>query len=193
MSNPESTSIPYGYCHCGCGQKTTIPAKTSTKLNRFKGVPMRYVRGHNPIDQSYKSKPRIEVQYHEEDRGHETPCWISSHKGTDSGHVQLRRNGKPIAAHRYFYEREYGPIEPGMQLHHLCDQPPCVRPSHLQPLTPAEHAHTKKNVKLSMEAACEMRTLYASDEWSYSKLAKRYGISIANCYQTVQGRRWKQS
>lgn len=189
MSTPDS-SAPFGYCQCGCGQKTTIPKKSNTKMNRFKGVPMRYVRGHNPIDQSYKSKPRLKTEYSEEARGYKTPCWIWSGKPTDSGHGQIRRNGKLIGVHRYYYERENGPIAPGLHLHHLCEQPSCIRPSHLQPLTPAEHAHTKKNTKLTVEKVREMRTLYASGEWSYSRLARRYDVSVRACFQAVKGERW---
>lgn len=46
---PHDTTqdIPYGYCKCGCGQKTTIPTKTSRKLGRIKGQPMHYIRGHS--------------------------------------------------------------------------------------------------------------------------------------------------
>jgi len=39
--------IPYGYCHCGCGQKTKIAKKTRSKDGVFKGQPLRYINGHN--------------------------------------------------------------------------------------------------------------------------------------------------
>lgn len=35
-------------CACGCGLPTTIPTRTISCRGRFKGVPMRYLRGHNP-------------------------------------------------------------------------------------------------------------------------------------------------
>lgn len=47
---PDSTrDIQYGYCHCGCGQKTTIPQETHRGMGRVAGQPMRYVSGHNRI------------------------------------------------------------------------------------------------------------------------------------------------
>ena len=46
--------IPYGYCHCGCGQKTKIAPKTSRHHGWIKGEPKRFINGHNarkyPID-----------------------------------------------------------------------------------------------------------------------------------------------
>lgn len=34
-----SNEIPYGYCHCGCGQKTRISDKNITRLGWVKGQP----------------------------------------------------------------------------------------------------------------------------------------------------------
>lgn len=45
--NDTTNDIPYGFCHCGCGRKTTIPAETSRKDGRIKGEPMRFIRGHS--------------------------------------------------------------------------------------------------------------------------------------------------
>lgn len=41
------TSIPYGYCHCGCGQKTKISPRTSRFHGYVRGEPRQYVKGHN--------------------------------------------------------------------------------------------------------------------------------------------------
>ncbi len=43
----EQPNIPYGYCHCGCGQKTKIIRLTSNEHGRVAGEPHRFVRGHN--------------------------------------------------------------------------------------------------------------------------------------------------
>ena len=58
------SSIPFGYCHCNCGGKTTVPTKTHRRHGRIKGVPMAYISGHNrsvpPIDadRPHKDKRR---------------------------------------------------------------------------------------------------------------------------------------
>jgi AP2 domain len=40
-------NIPYGYCHCGCGQKTELATKNHTAKGFVKGKPHKYVRGHH--------------------------------------------------------------------------------------------------------------------------------------------------
>jgi hypothetical protein len=43
---PENTG--YGYCHCGCGQKTRLARQNDTKRGTIKGQPVRFVKGHSP-------------------------------------------------------------------------------------------------------------------------------------------------
>lgn len=50
----STNAIPYGYCHCGCGEKTSVPTYTHRTHNIIKGIPSKYVSGHNrsmpPLD-----------------------------------------------------------------------------------------------------------------------------------------------
>lgn len=41
-----ANKTPYGYCHCGCGQKTPICTHTRIKQGLKKGEPTRFIRGH---------------------------------------------------------------------------------------------------------------------------------------------------
>ena len=45
---PEKSTqeIPYGYCRCGCGEKTNLAPQTWKKAGWIKGNPLRYIRGH---------------------------------------------------------------------------------------------------------------------------------------------------
>jgi hypothetical protein len=43
---PPVETIPYGYCHCNCGQKTQISKYTQRKKGWIKGEPRRFVNGH---------------------------------------------------------------------------------------------------------------------------------------------------
>lgn len=43
----EENEIPYGYCHCGCGQKTEICSKTWTEIGWKKGEPKKWIKGHH--------------------------------------------------------------------------------------------------------------------------------------------------
>jgi len=42
-----SCDIPFGYCHCGCGEKTTIARQKITKRGIIAGFPISYKRGHH--------------------------------------------------------------------------------------------------------------------------------------------------
>lgn len=49
MTEQDSTNIvpPFGYCECGCGQKTNIAPCSNRRYGHVKGEPVRFVRGHN--------------------------------------------------------------------------------------------------------------------------------------------------
>ena len=49
MHHDDTTpdTIPYGYCHCGCGQRTKISPRTDTTWGYVRGEPRRYMVGHN--------------------------------------------------------------------------------------------------------------------------------------------------
>lgn len=46
-TRPEGSRIPYGYCQCGCGQKTNIADRTRPSHKTIKGEPLRYIDGHH--------------------------------------------------------------------------------------------------------------------------------------------------
>lgn len=55
------------------------------------------------------------------------------------GHGRIQVKGRQIAAHRVNYERLVGPIPAGLHLDHLCRNPSCINPAHLEPVTPGEN------------------------------------------------------
>lgn len=46
-TNESTNEIPYGYCHCGCGQKTKIATQSHTRSGQVRGQPMTYLKGHH--------------------------------------------------------------------------------------------------------------------------------------------------
>jgi hypothetical protein len=44
--DPNCT-IPFGFCHCGCGQKTNIAPNSDTKSYWIKGLPIPFLLGHH--------------------------------------------------------------------------------------------------------------------------------------------------
>lgn len=62
-------------------------------------------------------------------------CWEWQGVRTTGGYGRFDIDGRTVAAHRYAYESRVGPIPPRLVIDHLCRNPPCVRPDHLEPVT----------------------------------------------------------
>lgn len=56
------------------------------------------------------------------------------------GYGQIWWQGKMRSVHRVAYELLVGPIDDGLHIDHLCRFPACVRPDHLEAVTPRENA-----------------------------------------------------
>jgi hypothetical protein len=117
---PHDQTIPYGFCHCGCGGRTTVANKTSTRDGTVKGRPNLYLSHHHQW-----AGPR----YAEEDRGYKTPCWIWQ-GGLNSG---------GYGPHVKFWKQKNGPIPKGLEPDHLCRVRPCINPDHMELVTRREN------------------------------------------------------
>lgn len=62
-------------------------------------------------------------------------CWEWQGPRSPFGYGQFSIEGRNIAAHRYAYEERVGSIPPRLVLDHLCRNPPCVKPDHLEAVT----------------------------------------------------------
>lgn len=104
-------------------------------------------RQHDPLIGSRpKGPPRIPLhdrfwQYAKADG---SGCWIW-HGGCGRAGYGLVRADQTVGeqgtrpAHRMAYELVKGPIPEGLQIDHLCRNPPCVNPDHLEVVTPREN------------------------------------------------------
>lgn len=131
------SDIPVGLCQCGCGQTTTIPKKTARPHQRFKGVPVRFVKGHGVrILRNLPNMRSLEERIWERVEKTET-CWIwqGATRRPGYGVITIAKDagGRPIqqAVHRLVYTWHKGPIPPGYGVLHHCDRPRCVHPDHL--------------------------------------------------------------
>lgn len=62
-------------------------------------------------------------------------CWLWQAGVNNYGYGQLLVNGQHIYAHRFSYELLRETIPDGLELDHLCHEPSCVNPDHLEPVT----------------------------------------------------------
>jgi hypothetical protein len=149
-------------CKCGCGAE----------------VRRDYVNGHNRRFTPY--------DYLEEDRGHDTPCWIWQRAVNNRGYGLLRRGGRQFPAHRWYYIERFGEVPEGLELDHLCRQRTCVRPEHMEPVTPEVNRQRGKNAKLT---PAMVRQIRASPLPSRA-LAPTLGVSHTAVDDVRSGRRW---
>lgn len=68
-----------------------------------------------------------------------TGCWLWTACLDKDGYGFFSDGVRQRHAHRFAYEFFVGPIQPGLQLDHLCRQPRCVNPAHLEPVTGREN------------------------------------------------------
>ena len=72
--------IPYGYCHCGCGEKTAIAVCSNKSRGHVRGEPLRFCHGHNS---------RVENPYRRQGPDYvvsESGCWEWQHACAPNGY-----------------------------------------------------------------------------------------------------------
>ena len=189
-------TIPYGFCHCGCGRKTNIATENSKEGHYLRGEPRRFLAGHShriieTIEQRFWSK----VQ-----KGHSpNDCWKWASGKTKDGYGTIGRHKGNIYVHRYSYELHYGPIPEGMLVCHHCDFPECSNPKHLWLGTHADNVQDKMNKgrhnsggrKITEKDVREIRKLYVSRRVTYQFLADKYSVSLECARRVVLRITWK--
>lgn len=192
--NDTTNEVPYGYCHCGCGQLTKLAPYSSKRLGWIKDEPIRYINGHY-------SPPANERFWAKVDKSGE--CWEWTGTRQYSGYGVLRIHGKSIRAHRFAWELENGPIPPGMVVMHICDNPRCVRHSHLKLGTQIENVGdrgsknrqsrgaTNSRAKLTEADVTEIRRRFAHEHITKESLAADYGVDGSTIGAIVLRKTWR--
>lgn len=116
---------------------------------------------------------------------------------------------KGVYAHRLAYELEVGAIPVRLLVCHHCDNPPCVRPSHLYAGTKSDNGkdawargqqtvcYLRRKVgsevnsaKLTESAVREIRRSYGDGEFDQESLARLYGVSGTEISLIINRKRW---
>lgn len=172
-------------CKCGCGQETKLSNRTRSKHGQFKGLPLKFIYGHNRRGcvggvTNYKDAYVIEKQ---------SGCWIwkGSRWGRNKSYGRVGFNYKRICAHRFYYKKLKGDIPQGMKLDHLCRNTLCVNPEHLEPVTNAINVQRGNSAKLSMLKATAIR----NSQLTTRELSKQYGVSIQCIRFVLNNKTWR--
>lgn len=118
-------------------------------------------------------------------------CWPWTGAISDTGYGVFSENSRFFRPHRRAYEFTNGPIPPGLEICHTCDNPPCCNPAHLEALTHAENMAQmadrgrQRDHNLSNDQVAEIR---ASTE-PVRLLAKRYNCNGWTITAIRNGRR----
>src|SRR6187402_1095896 len=100
------SNIPFGYCHCGCGQRTNIATTTKPKYGTTKGQPRRFVQGHG----SHRRISKEEHFWQNVEKGPLDECWPWKGKTNSNGYGHFNFRSTHILSHRLSYELHIGPI-----------------------------------------------------------------------------------
>jgi hypothetical protein len=110
------------------------------------------------------------------------------------GYGKVRLDGKMVSVHRLIYAEKVGPIPPGADVLHTCDDTRCGEESHLFLGTNRDNIDDKcrkdrSGKKLCISVVSDIRHLAATGI-SQQKLAKRFGINQSNISRAVNAVRW---
>lgn len=147
-------------------------------------------------------------------------CWPwRGRREPRHGYGQAYPNGKAGGvefAHRVAYKLAVGPIPDGKGICHTCDNPPCVRPTHLFPgsakdnsddkirkgrarLAPPQCGEANSNSRLTREQVAEIRRLHAlkgnrqRGPQTIKQLARQFSVSRTTIGNIVARRQWKHA
>jgi hypothetical protein len=128
-------------------------------------------------------------------------CWEWQGTIDGYGYGVIDRARKRYRAHVLALEYDGRPVPKGMVACHHCDNPRCVRPSHLYVGTPKDNARDAidrgrlrrgelhPQAKLSESQVREMRSL--KGQLSSAEIGRRFGVSRPTAAKVIAGQLWR--
>lgn len=197
-------AIKFGFCHCGCGEKTRIATGNDRTRGFIKDQPLRFIVGHNGRLQEFRTTAeafweKVKILSSDE-------CWLWQGRVNEDGYGTATYLGKPYKSHRLSWILTNGEIdEESIQVLHRCDNPPCCNFHHLFLGT---HADNMKDMarkgrgtkrcgedvhlsKLKEEDIFTILELHEAQEMTQTAIAQLYNVSQPAIGYIVRGETWK--
>ena len=113
-------------------------------------------------------KSKIEERY----RVSKTGCWEWTRSKIPAGYGKMKAKKSTWGVHRLYYQLVNGPVDSSLVISHLCDNPPCINPSHLEATTQWEN-----NARGSGVSAQNLRKTHCKHGHEYTSENTRVRIS----------------
>jgi len=83
-------------------------------------------------------------------------CWLyqGAHAGDNRAYGSVSFEGKERRLHLLVWEHLNGPVPAGHELDHICHEPACWNPSHLEPVTHRENCHRGLRGQVQRKTHC---------------------------------------
>ena len=166
-------NVPYGYCECGCGEKTSLAPRDDKRFGHTKGEPVRFRVGHanrqQPVDHFWD---RVEMAGDDE-------CWEWTGQVGSSPYGQSVVFGRKVLAHRLSWEMHNCEPAGDRHVHHACHNPICVNPTHLEAIAPVRHREAHR----SERTACGQGHAWTPENTYITKRGTRSCRACARAYQ----------
>lgn len=164
----------------------------------------------------FRSVPAEDRFWEKVDRsGGPDACWPFTGGRNKDGYGKFAVERKvQVRAHRFAWELVNGPMPPGLNGCHRCDNPPCCNPAHIFPGTNAEnladmvakgrsavgernimvrHPERCHTARLTWEQVREIRAIFAQQNPpSHQSVADAYGISRATLRAVIYRQTWRE-
>lgn len=132
-------------------------------------------------------------------------CWFWTGYKNKTGHGTIRKNNIKKPVHVIVYELFYNiNVKKNEIIHHICKNPSCCNPYHLQKMTHEKHSslhHKGKigsygekngNSKLTCAKVKEIRNKYNTGEYTKTALGKEYGVYSGTIGRIINNKIWRE-
>jgi len=116
-------------------------------------------------------------------------CWIWKGLTDKYGYGRYSQ----LQAHHVSYLLHHGRIEEGKEIHHTCNNPPCVNPDHLQQVTHAQNIYYAmqdgfsggRPTTLSKDEVKAIRYCYEEENYTQANIARLFDTLPSTIHSVV--------